>query len=184
MPEPSLPLSPDNRRWLHDKLERLQAEEATLASVRTSYYAAIGTVLLTALFIAIEDFQNQARVLVLILTFLAILGIMISFVWIVLLRRTNDAKNLWREAGCQLERDQPPLEGTWTAPISLRSDASLPVNLLRPFLAHEERFSGSHAVSWMDRTNPDTLTEILPLTFLAIWIAVPVVAWVWFLLLR
>ena len=42
-------LTYDDRRWLHDKYERLAAEEGQLSSVRTSYYAAIGTVLITGL---------------------------------------------------------------------------------------------------------------------------------------
>ncbi len=126
-------LSPDERRWLHDKFERLAAEESQLASLRTTYYAAIGTVLITGLVVAIADLLSQTRLLVSIATFLSLLGILISAVWIVLLHRTNDAKNMWREAACQLEREQSPLEGQWVAPITLRSNETLPLNLLQPF---------------------------------------------------
>jgi hypothetical protein len=175
-------LSPEERRWLHDKFERLAAEESQLASLRTTYYAAIGTVLITGLVVAIADLLNQTRLLVAIATFLSLLGILISVVWIVLLHRTNDAKNMWREAACHLEAQQAPLEGQWMAPITLRSNATLSVNLLQPFLAHKLRFSPDHGVSWMDRANPDTLTEILPVTFLGLWVGVLVVFWAWYLL--
>lgn len=181
MPETRANLTLEDRRWLHDKYERLAAEESGLASSRTSYYAAIGTVLITGLVVAVADLLGQPRILVLIVTFLALLGIQISIVWVVLLHRTNDAKNLWREAACHLERDYPPLEGSWTAPITLRSAEVLQVNLLHPFLAHDARFSKTGPVSWMDRTNPDLLTEILPLTFITLWISVLIVIWAWFL---
>lgn len=182
--DPPPTLSPEERRWLHDKFERLQAEEASLASARTSYYAAIGTVLLTALVVAIADLLSQARVLIGVLTFIALLGILISVVWAILLHRTNDAKNLWREAAWRLEQELPPLAGTWMIPITLRSTAKLPIDLFRPFQAHDLRFSERRDISWMDRANPDLLTEVLPLTFLAIWTGVLVAAWVWFALLH
>lgn len=177
--DPPPTLSPEERRWLHDKFERLQTEEASLASARTSYYAAIGTVLLTALVVAIADLLSQTRVLLAVLTFIALLGVLISVVWAILLHRTNDAKNLWREAAWRLEQDLPPLPGSWTIPITLRSNAQLPVDLFRPFQAHDLRFSQRRDISWMDRANPDVLTEVLPLTFLAIWIGVLVGAWTW-----
>lgn len=178
------PLSPEERRWLHDKYERLAAEEGQLSSSRTSYYAAIGTVLITGLVVAIADLINEARLLVLIVSFLSLLGILISVVWASLLHRTNDAQSLYREAASQLERDQPPIPGVWRAPITLRSGEKVEVNLLRPFQAHAVRFSSSHQISWVDRLNPSTLTEILPFTFLVIWSAVLVAAWFWWLVLR
>ncbi|MCI4320301.1 MAG: hypothetical protein L3K23_09290 [Thermoplasmata archaeon] len=182
MPDPPPSLSSEDRRWLHDKLERLAAEENQLAAGRTTYYAAIGTVLITALIVAVADLLSQPRILVVIVTFLSALGILISFVWTGLLRRTNDAKNLWSEAAARLEREQPPIEGEWMVPVTLRTDASLPLNLLRPFAAHQARFSSSRRVAWTDRMNPDTLTEVLPFTFLALWTGVLVGAWIWFLL--
>ena len=181
---PPPPLSAEDRRWLHDKFERLAAEESQLASTRTTYYAAIGTVLITGLVVTAASFLSQPGIFLLLLTFLALLGILISFVWAVLLHRTNDAKNLWREAACRLERDQPPLEGEWLVPVMLRSNATLPLNLFRPFLAHAERFSARSPVSWLDRANPDRLTEVLPITFLTLWAATLVVGWAWFLYFR
>ncbi|MGA7476225.1 MAG: hypothetical protein WBW47_03285 [Thermoplasmata archaeon] len=177
-------LTYDDRRWLHDKYERLAAEEGQLSSVRTSYYAAIGTVLITGLVVVLADLMNQASLLAVVVTFLAVLGILISIVWAVLLHRTNDAQNLWREAALRLEQAEPPVDGEWSVPITLRSGASLNLNLLRPFEAHAERFSRRRSISWMDRVNPSSLTEVLPLTFFVIWVAVLAIVWVWFLLLR
>jgi hypothetical protein len=177
-------LTQEDRRWLHDKYERLAAEEGQLSSVRTSYYAAIGTVLITGLVVVIADLMSQPSLLAVVVTFLATLGILISIVWAVLLHRTNDAQNLWREAALRLEQSEPPIDGAWTVPITLRSGASLDLNLLRPFEAHAERFSRRRSISWMDRVDPSALTEVLPLTFFALWVAVFSIVWVWFLCLR
>ncbi|MGD1100064.1 MAG: hypothetical protein ABR888_06990 [Thermoplasmata archaeon] len=187
VPEPTTPapkLTQEDRRWLHDKFERLAAEEGQLSSVRTSYYAAIGTVLITGLVVVLADLMNQPSLLVVVVTFLAVLGILISTVWAVLLHRTNDAQNLWREAALRLEQSEPPVDGEWSVPVTLRSGATLELNLLRPFEAHAERFSRRRSISWMDRVNPSSLTEILPLTFFAIWVAVLGIVWVWFLIVR
>jgi len=187
VPEPTTPapaLTQEDRRWLHDKYERLAAEEGQLSSVRTSYYAAIGTVLITGLVVVIADLMSQPSLLAVVVTFLATLGILISIVWAVLLHRTNDAQNLWREAALRLEQSEPPIDGAWTVPITLRSGASLDLNLLRPFEAHAERFSRRRSISWMDRVDPSALTEVLPLTFFALWVAVFSIVWVWFLCLR
>jgi hypothetical protein len=184
VPEPTSRLAPEDRRWLHDKFERLSAEEAQLASARTTYYAAIGTVLITGLVVVLADLLNEPRILIVVVTFFSGLGILISFVWAVLLHRTNDAQKLWREAAGQMERDIPPLEGEWNVPITLRSGDTLKLNMLRPYLAHKERFSAKNPISWMDGVNPEMLTEILPLTFLTIWGGVLLVSWVWYLFLR
>jgi hypothetical protein len=178
------PIGHEDRRWLHDKYERLASEEAQLAGSRTSYYAAIGTVLITGLLIAIADLINEALILVAVVTFLALLGILISSVWAVLLHRTNDAQNLWLEAALRLEEGIPPLEGEFRAPITLRSGDTIQPDLFRPFQTHHERFSRSNPISWMDRVDPSALTELLPLTFLAIWTGALVLAWAWFFALR
>ncbi|HXY47143.1 MAG TPA: hypothetical protein VEK13_04520 [Thermoplasmata archaeon] len=175
-------LTPEQRKWLHDKYERLAAEEGQLAAGRTSYYAAIGSVLITGVVVAIADLSSQRLVLAAIATFLAAIGILISFVWAVLLHRTNDAQSLWREAAERLEEVDPPLEGNLPAPITLRSRETLTGNLLRPYEMHQRRFAKDRGISWMDRLNPGRLTEVLPIAFLAIWIAVVVFAWAWFLL--
>jgi hypothetical protein len=178
---PSVELSSDDRRWLHDKYERLAAEEGQLATARTSYYAAIGTVLVTAAVVAIADLSGDRLVLAGIATFLAGLGILISVVWAVLLHRTNDAQALWREIAEHLEEVDPPLEGVLNVPVTLRSGDTIPVNILRPYQTHRERFGSSHRISWMDRVEPAPLTEVLPVAFLVIWASALVFVWLWYL---
>ncbi|MCI4353548.1 MAG: hypothetical protein L3K14_09260 [Thermoplasmata archaeon] len=173
-----------DRRWLHDKYERLAAEEAQLAAGRTSYFAAIGTVLLTAVIVAVANLSGNALVLTLFVSFLSALGVLITFVWAVLLHRTNDAQSLWREANLRLEHLTPPIEGTIPASITFRSGAALQVNLARPYEAHASRFSNVRSISWMDRVNPDRLAEILPITFFCVWASALLLIWVWFLVYR
>jgi hypothetical protein len=181
---PTAPIPPEARRWLHDKYERLAAEEGQLSSSRTTYYAAIGTVLITGLIVVSSDFMNDRLVLAVFVTFLATLGLLISAVWAVLLHRTNDAQNLWREAARRLEETNPPVEGSWNAAITLRSGTTLEADLLRPFLLHEARFSRRPGVPWMDRVDPTRWTGVLPVTFLAIWTVLLGGVWVWYLLLH
>ncbi len=178
-PSPQSLDEPAVRRWLHDKYDRLTAEEGDLAASRTSYFAAIGTVLITGLIVSLNYFLNEPRVLLLVTTFLASLGILISFVWAVLLHRTFDAQDLWRECAVELERRAPPIDGELRATVTLRSGAKLEVDLLRPFTAHALRFSRDKAISWMDRLRPGALSEVLPLCFLGIWCAVLVAIWVY-----
>ncbi|MCI4332865.1 MAG: hypothetical protein L3K01_03935 [Thermoplasmata archaeon] len=177
-------LSPEERRWLHDKFERLASEEAQLAASRTSYYAAIGTVLITGLIVVAADLAGNPLEMTGGVTFLASLGVLISLVWAVLLHRTNDAQKMWREAALQLETVAPPLAGQVLIGIELRSGDRLPVDLLRPYTAHHARFSASKRISWMDRVNPERLTEVLPMTFLGVWSGALVLIWVWFFFLR
>jgi len=166
---------------LHDKYERLAAQEGQLSASRTSYYAAIGTVLLTAFVVAIANLLSHPLVLVGMVSFLAVLGLVISVIWAVLLHRTNDAERLYREAALHLEEAEPPLAGALVAPITLRSGAAMQVNLLRPFETHGRRFSPTAQVSWMDRANPSQLTEFLPMVFIGIWSVVAIASWAWYL---
>ena len=78
----------------------------------------------------------------------------------------------------------PPLDGEWVVPLTLRSEATLPVDLFRPFQAQQVRFSQQSGISWMDRVSPDARTEVLPITFVAIWVAVLAASWIWFLVIR
>lgn len=170
---------PADRKWLHDKYERLAANEGSLSATRTSYFAAIGTVLLTAFIVAVDDFLSHPHLLIAIITFLSALGIAISFIWAVLLHRTTDAQSMWRESARYLEEMDPPLEGEVRVGITLRSGEKLELNLLRPFVAHARRFSKDKGVSWMDRVTPETLTEILPVSFIILWVGILVVAWLY-----
>ncbi len=175
---PSAELGPDDRKWLHDKYERLASEEISLSASRTSYYAAIGSILVTGIVVALDDFSGDRFLLATVVTFLALLGILISSVWAVLLHRTNDAQALWREAATRLEALDPPLPGAVMVPVTLRSGDTFPGNLLRPYELHAARFARS--ASWMDRTNPALLTEVLPTAFLVLWSAILVVVWAWY----
>ena len=177
-------LTDEEARWLHDKFERLSSEEVDLSGSRTSYFAAIGTVLITGAVVATVNLLGQPLLLTAMVTFLAALGALISFVWVVLLHRTNDAQALWREAALRLEALRPPIAGELRAPVTLRSGRSLEVDLLRPYTVHAGRFSPSNPISWLDRVNPARLTEILPMTFIGLWIGVLVVVWAWYLVLR
>lgn len=177
-------LSPEELRWLHDKYERLAAEEGQLAASRTSYFAAIGTVLVTGLVVVIADLLTQRWLLVAMISFLASLGILISAVWAVLLHRTTDAQNLWREAALRLEELTPPIPSELPASVTLRSGAPLSIDLARPYQAHARRFSRVHGTSWMDRVDPAALMEILPQSFLLIWGGALVAVWAWFLIVR
>lgn len=177
------PISGEQARWLHDKYERLAADESELISSRTTYYAAIGTVLLTGLLVAVSNLLSHAFLLSVTVSFLAVLGILISLVWIILLHRTVDAQNLWREAALRLEELSPPVTGSLPAPVTLRSGRTMPVDLLQPYHAHRERFAREKTVSWMDRLDPATLTAVLPWTFFGLWISILVVIWSWFFFL-
>ncbi|MGP8077066.1 MAG: hypothetical protein ACLQD8_08345 [Thermoplasmata archaeon] len=174
-------LTPEERRWLHDKFERLSTEEGELSASRTSYFAAIGTVLLTGLVVSLADLLNERTLLVTVVTFLAALGILVSVVWAVLLHRTNDAQSLWREAARRLEGTYPPVLPSVQVPVHLRSGETIDLDLSRPYRAHAERFSRDRRISWMDRIDPSAMTEILPVTFIGIWATVLVASWAWFL---
>ena len=181
---PAAPLVLEDRRWLHDKFERLEAEEGELAGLRTSYFAAIAAVLVTGLVVATADLLSNAVLLVVFATFLAGFGILIASVWSVLLHRTTDAQNLWREAAYRLEEMDPPIEARLEAPVTLRSGDTLTVDLARPYHVHAARFSRKNKISWMDRVDPSKLTEIMPLALLVIWGGTLVLVWTWFFFLR
>lgn len=169
------------RRWLHDKYERLAAEEGQLSASRTAYFAAIATVLITALVVSVNYFLSNHLLLGLVVSFLSALGILISFVWLVLLHRTADAQQLWRQCAEHLERLAPPVPGALEVPVRLRSGRPLDIDLLRPYSAHALRFSPDRRISWMDRVRPELLTEILPGSFLVVWVVVLAVVWAWIL---
>jgi hypothetical protein len=174
----------DERRWLHDKFERLDEEEGNLAASRTSYFAAIAAVLVTGLVVATADLIGNPFLLVVFASFFAGFGILISSVWAVLFHRTTDAQNLWREAALRLEELDPPIDTQAVAPITLRSGRTIEVDLTQPYHAHAARFSRANHISWQDRLSPTKLTEVMPLALLIIWGATIVCVWVWYLLLR
>jgi hypothetical protein len=174
----------EERRWLHDKYERLGEEEGQLAGSRTSYFAAIAAVLVTGLVVATSNLLSSPLILALVATFLSGFGILIATVWAVLLHRTTDAQSLWREAALRLEERNPPIEVPVLAPITLSSSAQITVDLARPYHVHLERFSPKNPISGLDRVNPSRLSGVMPLTLIVVWSSVLVVVWTWFFLLR
>jgi hypothetical protein len=184
MPPAAQLLPVEDRRWLHDKYERLAEEEGDLAASRTSYFAAIAAVLVTGLVVAASDLIGTPVLLVLFATFFSGFGVLIAVVWAVLFHRTTDAQNLWREAALRLEEMDPPIEASVPAPITLRSGRTVTVDLARPYHAHAERFDAKNHISWLDRVDPSRLSEVMPLALLVIWGAALVVVWSWFLWVR
>lgn len=176
--------TPEELRWLHDKYERLAAEEGGLTSTRTSYFAAIGTVLVTGLVVAAANLVGHPLLLAALVSFLAGLGILISAVWAVLLSRTAHAQELWREAALRLEQRTMLFSTGIAASIALRNGGDLDVDLTRPYEAHALRFSASGGGTWIDRLDPSTLMEILPLAFIGIWGGTLIVVWTWLLVLQ
>ncbi len=172
-------LDPEQRRWLHDKYERLSEEESQLSASRTAYFATIGAVLLTGLVVLIADLLGTALLFAISATLLASLGILTSTVWTVLLHRTNDAQAMWREAALHLEQVAPPITVDLPSQVTLRSSATLPVDLGTPYRMHEIRFSPDSHISWLDRFNPSRMMEVMPITLLVIWGSVLVLVWGW-----
>jgi len=179
-PPPPSGLSLEDRRWLHDKYQGLANEEGQLSGTRTTYFATIAAVLFTSLIALAANLLSTPAVFVLLASLLSGFGILLGAVWAVLIHRTNDARNMWREAARHLEEIAPPIEGRIPAPITLRSGDTVEVDLTRPFLAHEERFSPANPISLLDRVNPSRMTEILPLTLIGVWAVTAAVVWVWF----
>ncbi len=174
-------LSTDDRRWLHDKYERLASEESQLSASRTAYFAAVGTVLLTGLVVLLADLLGQPVLFVVAATLVGGLGILTSTVWAVLLHRTNDAQAMWREAALNVELSAPPIAIPVPSQVTLRSKATIPVDLGSPYRMHETRFSPANHISLLDRVNPARLTEAMPLTLLIIWVGALALSWGWFL---
>jgi hypothetical protein len=174
----------EERRWLHDKYERLAAEEGQLSGTRTAYFATIGAVLLTGLVVLIADLLNTALLFTVAATLLAALGILVSSVWTVLLHRTNDAQAMWREAALRLEELAPPVLTSLPTQITLRSRATVPADLQAPYHMHKIRFDAGSQISVLDRINPNRMMEIMPISLLCIWGSVLLVVWSWYLFAR
>jgi hypothetical protein len=179
---PSVPISSEERRWLHDKFERLATEEASLGDSRTSYFAAIASALVAALVVLVINEISHPTVFVVMATMLAGFGILISAVWTVVLHRTGDAQYLWRQSSLLLEAAAPPIAGTLPASIITRHGDEIHVDLTRPWHVHEIRFSEANQIAWIDRVNPSAVSANVPLTLVFLWGIVLVGTWVWFFL--
>ncbi len=171
----------EERRWLHDKYERLAAEEGQLSGIRTAYFATIGAVLLTGLVVLIADLLVIPLLFTVAATLIASLGILVCTVWTVLLHRTNDAQAMWREAALRLEDASPPILDPLPTQISLRSKATISVDLNAPYHMHNARFEAGGRISFFDRIDPNRMMEIMPMSLLVIWGTVLIVVWSWYL---
>jgi len=175
------PLANDERRWLHDKYERLAAEEATLADSRTSYFAAIASALVAALVVLVVNELARPEVFVTLATLLASFGILISAVWTVVLHRTGDAQYLWRQAALLLEEAAPPISTPLPTPLQTRHVGTIQVDLTKPYHVHEVRFADNRDVAWIDRVNPSTVSANVPLMLVVLWCLVLLGSWAWYL---
>lgn len=178
--ELSAPLTLEDLRWLHDKYERLASEESALAGGRTSYFAGIATVLVTGFLYVVVNLLSHPVLQAYLVTFLGSLGIMISIVWLVLLRRTNSAQRLWRNSALELERQNPPVPPVLKAEVPVRGGRELAIDLSRPYESHDTRFTPEKQISWFDRRDPAFLTELLPMAFIFVWTAIIIIVWVAF----
>lgn len=153
--------------------------EGNLLAGRTSYFATICAVLITGLVFALVNLLGEPVLLTVSVVFLAAIGIVLSLVWEILVHRTTGAQRLWREAALRLEEQAPPLEGTLRGTVGARGARSVEVDLLRPYHAHLSRFGHGPEASWAERINPATVSEVLPISFVAIWTVVLLVMLVW-----
>ena len=176
-------VTPEERRWLHDKYERLAADEAQLADSRTSYFAAIASALVAALVILVINELKAPTTFVAMASLLAGFGILISLVWTVVLHRTTAAQNLWRDAALALENDAPPIRVPIPGTLALPPGRTIGVDLTRPYLAHQARFS-EPGLPWVDRVRPSELSANVPLILVILWSVVLVGAWGWYLFLQ
>ncbi len=182
-PRPTHGLAREDRRWLHDKYQALDQNEAELASYRSSFIAVVTTALVAALVYAVANVLPRGHFLFAItVTFLATFGIVISALWAIVLWRTTAAQNLWREAAREMERLAPPVEPSVRISIPMRRGGSLTVDLTRPYTAHQERFSGSANLPWLDRISPAKLSNGLPVILVVTWLVVLAVVWGWYFL--
>ncbi len=178
---PDLGLSPSDRRWLHDKYEKLAEHEAQLADYRTSYFAVLNTALVAGTVLVVVNLLKTPPIFATAASLLAVFGLLMSAVWAIQLHRTLAAQNLWRDAALALETDHPPVPAPLTARIPGGvPDRPITVDLARPYHAHHTRFSREHGATFLDSIRPAELWSYIPVMFCAVWGTVIVVVWVWF----
>ncbi len=176
-------LGPEERRWLHETYRTLDHNEAELANYRTSFIAVVTTALVAAFVYAVANVLPHGDLLfATAVSFLAVFGIFLSAFWALVLWRTTEAQNLWRQAARELEERSPPVAGSLVAPILVRPGSSVAIDLARPYTAHARRFSASGGIPWVDRVSPARLTNALPVVLIVTWVGVLVGVWVLVLL--
>lgn len=185
MPEPHADpagvLSPEEARWLHDKYERLAAEETHLVDSRTSYFAAITAALVAGFVLLVINVLRIPPVFVAAASFLATLGALVSAVWAIVLHRTSAAQRLWRTAARELETGLLFPGRALPATLQVHPGLRIRVDLTRPYAVHAERFSSQHRLRWIDRVEPSALSSDLPVLLVGTWLCVLVGVWLWFL---
>lgn len=176
------PLTGEERRWLHDKYQRLAEHEAQLADYRTSYFAAIEAALVAAQVLLVINLLRAPPVFATVSTLLALFGLLVCGVWALVLHRTTAAMLLWREGATRLEAIAPPVPGPIDVTVEIgHRRAPLSIDLTRPFQAHQHRFGGDRSIPWADSIRPTELWGDIPLILAGAWGVVIAVVWFWFL---
>ena len=175
-------LPPSERRWLHDKYEKLAEHEAQLADYRTSYFAVLNTALVAGTVLVIINLLRSPPIFAAAVTLLAVIGLVMSIVWALVLRRTIAAQNLWRDAALALETDYPPVSAPLLRDVPAgRSRGRITVDLARPYHAHRTRFSREAGAGYLDALRPAELWSAIPVVLSVLWGGLLVGVWVWFL---
>ena len=177
-------LTGEHRRWLHDKYQRFDQSEGQLADYRSSYTAAVTTAVVASMVYAVVNLLPRGGLVFAgTVSLLASFGVLISIVWAIVLRRTTEAQNLWREAALQLEELAPPVEASLLVPIPIRGGQTVTVDLARPYHAHAERFSAKNHVPWLDQIRPSELASQVPILLVGVWFTVVIGVWAWYFLI-
>lgn len=180
-PSPSL-LSQEDRRWLHETYRQFDLAEGQLADYRSSYTAAITTAIVAAMVYAVVNLLPKGQLLFAVtVSLLSAFGLLISSVWALVLRRTTEAQNLWRQAAFELEECAPPVPGPLFRPIPVRPGVEIPIDLTQPYHAHARRFQGPASIPRLDRVRPAELAGWVPVILLIVWAVVLAGVWTWYL---
>jgi hypothetical protein len=174
-------LTPEERRWLHDKYSQLASEESQLAGIRSSYSITIGAVLITGLAIAVAGLNAHPQFLLLIVTFLSAFGLFQSIAWALLLHHTLEAQALWRNAVYQLEQSAPPIRAAVPGHTRVRGGAQIKVDLAQPFTLHHRHFAPRPGLPPFTRARPSVVMESMPNALIIIWLVALISVWGWYL---
>lgn len=167
----------DERRWLHDKLERLAIHEDRLMSYRSSFFAAVTSALAAGQFVAVAYLHLLPHLFWSLSAALAFFGAVSAVPWAMLLHRTATARRLWRAAARELERRYPPLSVAIPFELELVEGAPrVVVDAARPFEAHRRAFHDPGRISWFDRIGPTEVSPYLPMALGLVWAALFAVA--------
>ncbi len=173
-------LAPTDRRWLHDKYEKLAEHEAQLADYRTSYFAVLNTALVAGTVLVVVNLLKTPPIFATAASLLAGFGLLMSVVWALLLHRTLAAQDLWRDAALALEAEFPPVPAPLPADLPAGvAGRRISVDLARPYHAHHLRFSGEHGASFLDTIRPAEVWSRIPVIFCGVWGTLLVAVWVW-----